>query len=304
MQTYTLTAAVDLYLRLHFTGKSPSYRTWSATRLKSLIAHLGPDQPLDTISVTDLNLWINALVERNTLYQDHPKHDPQQASLSPATVKGYVRAVKTFFNGANRFGWLTQNPAAHVKPPPVPISPPKAATPEELDALQAVVSEYSLRNYAALQFLRTTGVRVSELVGLTHDRLFLDERYALVYGKGRGGGGKARVVPYSHTTATVLHEYCCTKDSLTGHLFLSRTGKPWSTAGVRQMMKLASDKAGLHRTITPHMIRHAFGVQSIKSGMNMRTLQMILGHAAITTTEIYTRFNAGELVALYDASHS
>jgi site-specific recombinase XerD len=185
--------------------------------------------------------------------------------------------------------------------------PPKHATAEEVKALLDQAKHTTLweRNYAAIHLLAYSGLRVGGLITLQLVNVNLEERFVLVREKGRGGENKARIVPIAPATAAAIAGYLDTRPHTThAELLISRGGTSWSASAVRRMMRYASKNAGLQRNITPHMLRHYFGFESVRRGMPLKALQQILGHKHTTTTEIYTQFDPQELRAAYDAVYT
>lgn len=293
----TLEDGVRAYCHLHLSRMAPSYHSWGQRRLAGLVGCLGGDMCLADVRLYHLDLWLAGLINRQVLYADHQYRQPVRRRLSPSTIDGYVRICRSLFNWLVSREWLDRSPAGDLKAPPIPDCPPDTATREEVRGLLSACKG-QLRNRTAIRLLAVSGIRASELVSLNVGDVFLSERYVIVRGKGRGGQNKYRPVPFDSEQAGLLSLYLDGWDS--GPVFLSDRGGRWSYGGLYQMMRRASERAGLSRYVSPHMLRHFFGVTSASKGLHIRAIQQILGHAQVTTTERYTRFAPARLIAAYD----
>lgn len=235
----TLQEALHVFLRLHTGQLAPSYRQWCRQRLTSLTDSIDPDTPLSEIQTWHLDLWLSQLSDRQVIYEQHIHRTPIHGrGLSPATIHGYVRAVKTFFNWLLKRRFLPTNPAAALQLPPLPQQPPKHATATEVKALLKRARRQSHRNYAAVRLLIASGIRIGGLTRLHLNNLNLEERSLLVREKGRGGSRKSRLVPIDPSTAEAIARYIRERPaSPSRRLFLGRNRKPWSSDAVRQMMR-------------------------------------------------------------------
>ena len=299
----TLLQAVDAFLLLHTGRLAPTYRDWSARRLRHLMNTLGPETPLVEIRIWHLDLWFSELAGRETLYQDHENREPIVGrKLSPATLHGYVRCIKTFFNWLSRRRFLENNPAMALGLPPLPELPPKHATGAEVRALLKAARERNERDYAAIRLLAASGIRIGGLERLRVQDVDLAQRMVLVREKGRGGSNKSRMVPMDQKTAEAIRR-CMSgqrRSRPSESLFVSRYGRPLTGSAVRQMMRRNSRRAGLRRIITPHMLRHYFGFESVRRKLPLRVVQQIMGHESSQTTELYTKFTGTELRDAFD----
>lgn len=297
-QPRTLKEGIDFFFVLHVAKKSDSYRDWLEPKLRSLAAFLGPELLLERITIWQLELWFAELQGRDTLYEDHPHRDPVNRGLSQATLRGYVKAVRTLFSWLGKRRVIHSNPAALLELPKKPKRRPKHATQAEVDALLAhfdqSVNYLARRNYVAIKVLTTTGLRASELTGLEKRQVSIAERVITVLGK----GDKERSVPLSQEVAPLLDRYM--QSHFGRFVFVNRSDREWTSHGLRLMMRQASNTLDLRRVVTPHMLRHYFGFESTRRGMPLRTLQQIMGHEDSKTTEIYTEFAAVELRGAYD----
>lgn len=297
---HTLKEAADAFFILHVARQSDSYRDWLESRLRFFIDFLGPELLLEKITIWQLELWYTELASRDTLYEEHPYREPVSRSLSPSTLKGHVKAVKTFFNWLGKRRLIGSNPAALLEFPSIPERPPKHASRTEVVALLDHFEKNDMaRNYVAVRILVATGLRAGGLVGLRAENVDFSDRLLTVSEKGRGGQQKSRTVPVDRSAASALRAHLGGRQA--GYVFRSAAGAQWSTHALYQVLERASRSCGLHRTVGPHMLRHYFGFESIRRGLNLRLVQQIMGHASSKTTEIYTKFKPVELRDAYDA---
>ena len=177
------------------------------------------------------------------------------------------------------------------------------ANEEELERDRAV----ALRNQAVLELLYACGLRVSEVEGLTLDRLHLDQGYVSVVGK----GNKERRVPIYHKAVSALRRYLEeSRSELAAHskcatdaCFLSTRGNPLSTAAIRTIFKQALALAGLDPSLSPHAMRHSFASDLLVGGADLRSVQEMLGHSSLSTTQIYTHLSPEHLKQVQQQAH-
>ena len=162
-----------------------------------------------------------------------------------------------------------------------------------------------LRDRAILEMFYATGLRVSELVGLSLREVQLEVGYLMTMGK----GSKQRIVPLGEAAIEAIREYLrygrppLAKKQDTGHLFLNRFGKGLTRQGVWKMMKRRAVQGGVSKRITPHMLRHSFATHLLENGADLRAVQTMLGHADISTTQIYTHVTLERLKKLHQQHH-
>jgi site-specific recombinase XerD len=163
-----------------------------------------------------------------------------------------------------------------------------------------------MRDKAILETLFSTGLRVSELAGLTKDQVNLKNEEFTV----RGKGGKLRVVFLSNQARYWLKLYLAKRSSMDPHLFVShdRAGKSREEGGltprsIQRLVERYAKAAGITKPITPHTLRHTFATDLLRNGADIRSVQSLLGHASITTTQIYTHITDERLKEIYDAFH-
>lgn len=208
-----------------------------------------------------------------------------------------VSSLKSFFNYVQLEEWRTDNPAELLETPKLGLKLPDTLSEKEIDQLIAAIDLSTLegeRNRAILETLYGCGLRVSELTELKLSDLFFEENFIRVIGK----GNKQRLIPISHYTIKYLEIYI---DQIRVHIpvhkgfedyvFLNRRGKNLTRVMIFTIIKNLVEKAGLRKKISPHTFRHSFATHLLKNGADLRSIQMMLGHESITTTEIYTHLD-------------
>ena len=185
---------------------------------------------------------------------------------------------------------------------------PKFLDLDEVDRLLAqpdVSTPRGLRDKALIEVLYASGMRVSELVGVKPGELRLDEGYLTCLGK----GDKERIVPLGDQAVDWLRRYISdgrsrlTRQRSTPWLFVNGRGGPLSRVGVWKLLKTYGLKAGITREISPHVLRHSFATHLLERGADLRAIQVMLGHADLSTTQIYTHVLEARLRAVYDKYH-
>ncbi len=229
--------------------------------------------------------------------------------LSPRSVARAVAAVR----GAFRFAVLDRrielNPADDLRPPRAWPALPRFLSVEEVDALIAspdTTTPRGLRDRAMIEVLYATGLRVSELVGLREADLHLDAQYVTCVGK----GNKERLVPIGEQAAAWLQRYL--REARPGlaarrrgpaRLFVNARGGPLSRVGFWKILKGHARASNLPPTVSPHVVRHSFATHLLERGADLRAIQIMLGHADLSTTQIYTHVLEARLRAVYDRFH-
>mgnify|MGYP001594132416 FL=1 len=185
---------------------------------------------------------------------------------------------------------------------------PKTLTGEEMDRLLAAPDAKTLegrRDGAMLELLYATGMRVSELVQLRLGQIRLDAGFCLVHGK----GDKTRLVPLGDLARARVGAYleevrpAFRRGRLSDHLFLTRRGGPMTRQAFWQRLRKWSKVAGIQRAISPHMLRHSFATHLLRRGADLRSIQEMLGHVSLSTTQKYTHLATDQLLAVYDKTH-
>ena len=228
--------------------------------------------------------------------------------LSRRSLARNISAIRTFFKFLVLEGVIQENPARFLEVPKVSKTLPGILNEHEIELLlnqPSASTPIGIRDKAMIELLYATGVRVSELVHLKISDVDLSVGYIKVKGK----GAKERFVPIGEKAVSVLKEYIekarskFDKKRGSPYLFLNNRGKPFSRQGFWKMLKSYAKKAGIKKRITPHIIRHSFATHLIKNGADLRSVQMMLGHSDISTTQIYTHIDRSYLKEVYNRCH-
>lgn len=215
----------------------------------------------------------------------------------PSTVARRLAALKTFFRYLRASGLVATDPLEHFEAPRIPREPPHTLSPEQIASLFQQV-DLSLpagrRDFAMLHLLYATGMRVSELVALNQADVHA-ERHVVVCPGLRGGSRHERTLPLSESALGALHCYLDeARPSMAGRhpeeqaLFLNHHGERLTRQGFWLIIKGYARQAGI-TDITPHRLRHSFAVLMLREGMELRSVQELLGHAHISTTQVYSQ---------------
>jgi integrase/recombinase XerD len=227
--------------------------------------------------------------------------------LAARSAARALAALRGLYRYLVERGACTHDPTLDLESPKLMPGLPHFLTAEEVDALLAapdVSRPLGLRDRAMIETLYATGVRVSELVGLTLGQLRLDPGYVRVWGK----GGKERIVPVGSGARAWLARYL--EDARPGldtrrcdELFLTVRGEGMTRQCFWHLIKAHGRKAAIATHLSPHVLRHSFATHLLERGADLRAVQAMLGHADISTTEIYTHITRERLRSLYDSKH-
>ncbi len=234
-------------------------------------------------------------------------HGQSRSGLSSRSLARLISALKAFFRFLVLEGQIAKNPAADLTAPKSWLALPKYLTVPEVDRLLAqpdTSKPRGLRDKAMLEVLYSSGLRVSELVGLKCVDLNLREGFLLC----RGKGNKERIVPVGRAAADAVQGYLETARPVlakrnTETLFLTRRGGAFTRQGFWKLLRAYGAKAGLARKLHPHVLRHSFATHLLERGADLRSVQLMLGHSQITTTQIYTHVSRERLRRVYDQYH-
>ncbi len=236
--------------------------------------------------------------------------DEDHAPLSATSAGRTVVAVRGLHKFAVTDGWTRTDPAAGVKPPAatkrLPKALPVADVERILDAAGAPGTALALRDRALLETLYASGARISEAVGLDLDDTDLELGSVRLMGK----GGKERVVPIGRLATEALEGYLRRARPIlvaggTGSpaVFLNSRGGRLSRQSAWTVLVRAADRAGVTSEVSPHTLRHSFATHLLEGGADVRTVQELLGHASVTTTQVYTLVTVDSLREVYASSH-
>lgn len=233
-----------------------------------------------------------------------------QQGLAATSVQRKLASVRGLFAWAKEHGRVDADPARLVRGPKAEKRVPRFLTPKEVDALLGQRFEdtpQGRRDRAVLEVLYSTGCRVSECAGLLLSRLDLDEGFARVLGK----GNKERLAMLGEPALDAIRAWLPLRKDLVKQggrkdpdaLFVNKLGRPLSARWLFQTVVDRAKKAGLQTSLTPHGLRHSFATHLLDRGADLRTVQELLGHARLVTTEIYTHVSIGRLRDVYDGAH-
>ena len=228
--------------------------------------------------------------------------------LSPATIRREVSAIRTYFGFLVGEGRVAENPSDRLESPQRWRRLPETLSVPEVEALLAaplVDEPLAWRDRAFLELAYGAGLRVSELCGLGLTDLFLSEGLVRAFGK----GGKERVVPIGRgvigAVSTYVHRLRPSLDrgKSAGRLLLNVRGEPLSRVGAWGIVKRCARRAGITKRVTPHTLRHSFATHLLEGGADLRAVQEMLGHADLSTTQIYTHVDREYLRSVHKQYH-
>ena len=275
-----------------------SYRR-DLARYEQFLLELGMDDPA-AVKESDIAAFLASLRE------GAPQHRP----LSAASAARTLVAVRGFHRFLALEGETTQDPAGGVAPPTIPRRLPKAISIGDVERLLAAASVgdtlAALRDRALLEVLYGAGARISEAVGLDLDDIDPDEGSVRLFGK----GSKERVVPLGSYAQEAVTAYTvrsrpsmASKGKGTPALFLNQRGGRLTRQSAWAVIHVAARRAGLGAKISPHTLRHSFATHLLDGGADVRVVQELLGHASVTTTQIYTLVTVQRLREVFAEAH-
>ncbi|NDF40996.1 MAG: tyrosine recombinase XerD [Actinobacteria bacterium] len=281
-------------------GRSP--RTVEAYRrdLDGLTAFLGKsEKSVEDCEASDLESFVASL---------------KKAQLAAKTVARQLAACRTFFKFAVQENLRRDDPTGPIDGVSVPSGIPKALAEDEVAALLAACTgddSYSRRDRALLEFLYATGARISEACGLSLSDLDMDQQVVRLFGK----GSKERIVPFGAPAKRALEDWLSLggRDVLSPKqwrtradadaVFLGRGGRRISRQAAWNIVRKYALSAGINKDISPHVMRHSCATHMLRHGADLRVVQELLGHASVSTTQVYTRVDNDLLFATYVESH-
>lgn len=232
-----------------------------------------------------------------------------QKGSSPASVARKLSGIKTFYKFLTLTGKLNANPVKHLETPKIKRILPEILSIDEVDQLMAqptVTLPLGLRDRAMLELMYACGLRVSELLSLTIEDLDFKERFLRCMGK----GSKERLVPISKLALSWVERFIArsrplliTRRPYERRLFINAHGKPLSRQGFFKILRNYTYKAQIKKRVSPHSLRHSFATHLLENGADLRLVQELLGHADISTTQIYTHISRSHLRDIYNNCH-
>ena len=226
----------------------------------------------------------------------------------PRSISRLVASLRRFYRYALRENRITVDPTLQIDSPKLPRSLPKSLTEEDVESLLAVPDinqPLGLRDRAMLEILYACGLRVSELVGLLVTEVGLSEGVIRVTGK----GSKTRLVPMGEEAVDWVARYLkearpeILQRRLSDSLFITQRGEAMTRQAFWYLIKRHAVHAGIKKSLSPHVLRHAFATHLLNHGADLRVVQMLLGHADISTTQIYTHVARERLKQLHALHH-
>lgn len=231
--------------------------------------------------------------------------ESHRKGLSARSVARRLSAVRTFLNFLVETGAVKSNAGVHVQAPKAPRRLPKTLDADQVASLLAISGDdpLTLRDRAILELFYSSGLRLAELVGLDLDGVDTADRTVRVLGK----GSKTRIVPVGRHALAALRDWLAVRSELARPgetaLFVSRRGVRISPRVVQARVNEWAKRRGAPTRVHPHMLRHSFATHVLESSRNLRAVQEMLGHASLSTTQVYTHLDFQHLASVYDQAH-
>jgi integrase/recombinase XerD len=293
------------YLR-HEKGCSPQTQRTYAALLLNFVTWAGGQALKEWTQVTLNHLMAFMEHERTRALKDAPPESGKK--LSSETLYLQIAALRAFYSFAEGEKHLAQNLAENLSLPRRWKRLPKWLTDAEIEQLlkpETSAGPRALCDQAALELAYASGLRLAELRGIRLEQLHLEAGFVTVIGK----GNKERVVPLGRKAVAAIKRYLeagrpkLVSAKSPANLFLTQRGTPFAAVTMWQRIKRHAARAGLERNITPHMLRHSFATHLLEHGADLRVIQELLGHASISTTEVYTHLDGERLREVHRKFH-
>lgn len=233
----------------------------------------------------------------------------KKGGMAAATIARKLAAVKAFYRFMTAEGYMDANPAEVVEAGTKGIRLPRVLSEDEVLRLlnqPDVTTAEGFRDRTMLEVLYATGMRVSELINLTLERVDLNMKYIIAFGK----GSKERIIPLGSVAAFFLQKYLdeirptlTREDRPTNIVFLAQGGHELTRQRFWQIIRTYGKDAHINKTLTPHILRHSFATHLLDNGADLRSVQELLGHSDISTTQIYTHLTNKRLRDIYAKAH-
>lgn len=226
----------------------------------------------------------------------------KEKKLGSRSMARHLSSLRSFFKFLTREGFLKTNPILSVASPKLDKHLPRFLTEEEVSRLiesSVPKDEMGLRDRSILETFYSTGMRISELVALSRDDLDFIGGVVKLKGKGK----KERIAPIGDQAISVLREYLDKRKKDADAVFLNKRGKRITDRGVRNIVAKYLRISGIKQGVSPHTLRHSFATHLLNRGADLRTVQELLGHANLSTTQIYTHLTTEKLKSVYDKAH-
>jgi integrase/recombinase XerD len=226
----------------------------------------------------------------------------RRGGAAPATVMRKLSSLRTFYRHLVREEAISSDPTANLPAARFRRRLPSVLSVEEVARLLEqpdITTLRGLRDRAMLELLYATGLRVSEVVNLTRGDINLDLGLVRCVGK----GAKERIVPVGQPAADAVTEYLAGRRDAAPALFLGNKGRPLTRVAFWRIVQRYARQAGIRTAMSPHTLRHSFATHMLEGGADLRSIQELLGHASIVTTQIYTHVSVDRLREVYQAYH-
>ena len=232
----------------------------------------------------------------------------KNGGLSNRSVARNLTSIKMFYKFLTEDHHINDNPTINIETPKRELRLPQVLSIEEVNVLlQKPDSSTSLglRDAAFLELLYATGLRASEIISLALNDINLEAGYLIAYGK----GSKERLIPIGEVAQNLIKKYLknsrptLLKNKQSHHLFTTRSGKSMTRQGFWKLIKKYALAAGIRKNITPHTLRHSFATHLLERGADLRSVQMMLGHSDISSTQIYTHVTTKRLKKIHNQYH-
>lgn len=258
-----------------------------------------------TLGFKNSDALVNVSREQITWYMTQLK----EKGLAAATIARKLAAIKAFYRFMTAEGYMDANPAEVVEAGTKGIKLPRVLSEDEVVRLlnqPDITTAEGFRDRTMLEVLYATGMRVSELINLTLERVDLNMKYIIAFGK----GSKERIVPLGSVAAEFLQQYLekvrpklTHADRNTNIVFLAFGGHELTRQRFWQIIRAYGRKANINKALTPHILRHSFATHLLDNGADLRSVQELLGHSDISTTQIYTHLTNKRLRDIYAKAH-
>lgn len=258
-----------------------------------------------TLGFKNSDALVNVSREQITGYMTQLK----EKGLAAATIARKLAAVKAFYRFMTAEGYMDANPAEVVEAGTKGIKLPRVLSEDEVVRLlnqPDITTAEGFRDRTMLEVLYATGMRVSELINLTLERVDLNMKYIIAFGK----GSKERIVPLGSVATEFLQQYLekvrpklTHEDRNTNIVFLAFGGHELTRQRFWQIIRAYGRKANINKALTPHILRHSFATHLLDNGADLRSVQELLGHSDISTTQIYTHLTNKRLRDIYAKAH-
>ena len=228
--------------------------------------------------------------------------------LSNRSIARNLSSIKMFYKFLAEDHHIKSNPTLNIETPKRESKLPQVLSMEEVDSLLKIPDRNTplgLRDAALLELLYATGLRVSEIISLPLNNINLEAGYLIAYGK----GSKERLVPIGEVAQNLIKEYlekarpALLKKKQSNYLFITRRTKPMTRQGFWKLIKKYASASGIKKNITPHTLRHSFASHLLERGADLRSVQIMLGHSDISSTQIYTHVTTERLKKIHNQYH-